>query len=177
MVGATTLSGMQSPRLNHSRLNHLLGYAVARARVLTQKAFFEQVGEPLGLRPVDFTVLMLLAESRQVTQRMLVQGLDIPPPHLTLIIRRLMENGWVSREISPTDRRAQVLQLTDAGLALAEQAHQASLASETALRERYSPAEWAMLMELLQRCNPVAPSQAPAQGRSQAGARPSGAGA
>ncbi|PXW97652.1 MarR family transcriptional regulator [Sphaerotilus hippei] len=143
---------MSEKRLDDSRMSHLLGFAIARARVGTNEAYFTHVGEPLGLKPVDFTLLMLLSRNDQVTQKDLVQALNIPAPHMTLIIARLLERGLVARERSSVDRRAQVLELTESGRTLAEQAHAASLQAEAPLRARLSPAEWAMLMELLHKC-------------------------
>jgi len=142
---------MTPPAIDHSSMKHLLGYAVAQARISTNQAFAEAIGQPLELRPVEFSLLMLLLSNDDVTQTDLAAALSLNAPNLTLVISRLQDRGLVTRERSASDRRAQWIRLTSPGRKLANRAKSASLEMEEALRRRYSAAEWAMLLELLQR--------------------------
>ncbi|MEJ2676410.1 MAG: hypothetical protein P8011_14705 [Acidihalobacter sp.] len=47
--------------LDQSCLQHVLGYQLAQAEIPTSKIFARSIGKPLGLRPVEFTILLLLA--------------------------------------------------------------------------------------------------------------------
>ena len=142
---------MTRHRIDHSSMQHLLGYALAQARVATTKAFFDAVGGPLQLRPVEFSLLMLLRDNDGVTQRDLVGALNLNAPNLTTLVTRMQERGLLSRERSDSDRRAQLIRLTAEGVELAAQAHSAASTMETDIRKRYTPGEWALLLELLHR--------------------------
>jgi DNA-binding MarR family transcriptional regulator len=142
---------MSPAPIDTTALQHLLGYALAQARVATNRAFFASVGESLQLRPVEFSLLVLLLSNEDANQRELLEALNLNAPNLTNLINKLQERGLVTRERSTTDRRAQQVQLTDDGRALALQAHDLSTRMESDIRARFSAAEWAMLLELLQR--------------------------
>jgi len=142
---------MTRHRIDHSALQHLLGYALAQARVATNKAFFDAVGGPLQLRPVEFSLLMLLRDNEGVTQRELGAALNLNAPNLTTLLTRLQERGLVSRERSDSDRRAQLIRLTPDGLELAARARTVAATMEAAIRKRYTAGEWALLLELLHR--------------------------
>jgi len=142
---------MTTRRLDQSPMKHLLGYAVAQARVTTTRAFVEAIGEPLDLRPTEFSLLMLLLANPSVTQKELAAALNLNAPNLTLLVARMEERKLVQRERSDTDRRAQYVRLSAPGRTLAERARKVSLAMEAPIRTRYSDAEWAILLELLQR--------------------------
>jgi DNA-binding MarR family transcriptional regulator len=142
---------MTSRLIDQSSMKHLLGYALAQARVGASTAFAATIGEPLQLRPVEFSLLMLLLSNHDVTQTDLAAALRLNAPNLTLVISRLQERALVVRERSANDRRSQWIRLTSAGRTLARQASKASTFMEATLRSRYTDAEWAMLLELLQR--------------------------
>ena len=132
-------------------MQHLLGYALAQARVATNRVFFDAVGGPLQLRPVEFSLLMLLRDNDGITQRDLVAALSLNAPNLTTLITRMQERGVLIRERSDTDRRAQLIRLTAEGLELAAQARSAAATMEAPIRKRYTAGEWALLLELLHR--------------------------
>jgi DNA-binding MarR family transcriptional regulator len=139
--------------IDHSSMKHLLGYALAQARIGANSAFTATIGEPMQLRPVEFSLLMLLLSNHDVTQTDLAAALRLNAPNLTLVISRLQERALVVRERHAGDRRAQWIRLTPAGRTLARQASKASNLMEAELRSRYTDAEWAMLLELLQRAS------------------------
>ncbi|MBW8844769.1 MAG: winged helix DNA-binding protein [Burkholderiales bacterium] len=139
----------KSPPLDQSRLAHTLGYAIARAAVTTNQLFGQGVNEPLGLRPVEFTLLQLIFSNRNTTQKRLCDLLRVPAPQMTLILDRLQERGWVERERDANDRRALHLRLTPEGERLAEQSLAALQVAEQALDRVLSSGERLLLQELL----------------------------
>lgn len=147
---------MHESPIDPSAVQHLLGYSLAQARVAANRAFLQAIGEPMQLRTVEFSLLMLLMPGDGLSQRQLAQALNLSAPNLTLVVSRLQSRGLLVRERNPTDRRAQAIRLTAEGLAIAQRAHATSLEMEAGLRQHYSPAEWALLLELLERVSPGA---------------------
>lgn len=141
----------KADRLDESAVLHILGYRLAQASIVMRGVFGRQIGEPLNLRTVEFTVLMLLLTNEDVTPSQISRTLAMSAPNLTQLLDRLAERGLVARERSPHDRRAQHIRLTRAGRALAKKAHEISLGMEQETLQHLSDAERAMLLELLQR--------------------------
>jgi DNA-binding MarR family transcriptional regulator len=139
----------KSPPLDQSRLVHTLGYAIARAAVTTHQLFGQAVGEPLGLRPVEFTLLQLIFSNPDTTQKRLCDLLHVPAPQMTPILDRLQERGWIVRERDANDRRALHLRLTPQGTRLADQSLAALQQSEQALDRVLTGGERLLLQELL----------------------------
>ena len=144
--------GTRAPdRLDESAILHILGYRLAQASIRMRGVFNLHVGEPLYLRTVEFTVLMLLLTNEDVTPTQISRTLAMSAPNLTQLLDRLADRGLVARERSPHDRRAQHIRLTRTGRALAKKAHEISLDMEQEALQHLSAAERAMLLELLQR--------------------------
>ncbi len=60
-------------------------------------------------------LLTIHQHGRPLVQRELAQLLRCTPRHVTSLVDSLEQQGWVSRGPHPTDRRATLLSLTDAG--------------------------------------------------------------
>jgi DNA-binding MarR family transcriptional regulator len=137
--------------LDEGGIHDVLGYQLAQATLLTTSVFTQAVGKPFDLRPVEFTILQLLLKNETVTSTKLAQALLMTTPGVTGWIDRLEARELVRRERSDTDRRAQHLQATDAGKALAAQALAAVLQAEQEVLRSFSEGERRILLELLQR--------------------------
>ena len=144
-----TQTGMgDSHGLDHSRLTTLVGYAASRAAIELRKDFARHLG-PLGLKVVDYSILMLVASNPEVNQKQLGEALDISAPNMAITLDRLVENGWVERVRSTQDRRAMLIHLTAAGRALVKQAEAIAATMEEATLAGLSLAVRALLVELL----------------------------
>lgn len=73
---------------------------------------------PLGLRLGAFPTLLLLWEGDGLTQRDLVQALDIEQPTMAATLTRMERDGLIQRSRDETDGRAQRIRLTARGRAL-----------------------------------------------------------
>lgn len=135
--------------VDQSCLDHLLGYQIVQADIPTKRAFHKHIGEPLGLRPVEFTILVLVLHNPGCTGKQLAQALAVTAPNITILLDRLSEKGLLERVRSETDRRAQNIHLTAAGQALAKKAHAVSRRMEHDILRHLSEGERAMLLELL----------------------------
>ena len=136
--------------LDQSGLMHLMGYAATRASVTLKQHFQRHLG-PLKLKAVEFSVLTLVHTNEEVNQKQLGEALDVSPPNLAVTLDRMVERGWVRRERSERDRRAQLIRLTPEGEALIRKALKISRQMEAEPLKVLSPAEQALLIELLHR--------------------------
>ena len=134
--------------LDSSRLSHLVGYAASRAAITMRKVFAKHM-EPLDLKIVEFSILMLVAQNPQVNQKQLGQALDISAPNMAVTLDRMVERGWVERVRSMKDRRAQHIHLTTAGAQLVQRAERIAATMEAPSLAMLSAAERALLIELL----------------------------
>jgi DNA-binding MarR family transcriptional regulator len=137
-------------RLDQGGLTHLVGYAATRASVELKKSFQRHLG-PLKLKAVEFSILVLVDTNEEVNQKQLGLALDVSAPNLAVTLDRMAEQGWVRRERSERDRRAQLVRLTPAGRALVTRARKIGQTMEQEALKMLSPAEQALLIELLHR--------------------------
>lgn len=153
-VAATPEAGRTSEAdgaLALGALAGVLGFHLARASAVTYDLFDRHVGEPLALRKVEYSLLLLLAANGPIAPKRLAQALAVSAPNLTLLIDRLEQRGLVRRERSTTDRRSQNIVLTADGRAVAARGTDAVPAMERELLGRLSHAERLMLIELLRK--------------------------
>lgn len=88
---------------------------------------------PLGLHPGQEALLLELARNGPRIQAQLSEALNVEPPSVTLMTRKLETSGHVRRVPAPADKRASVVALTDIGAELAERVRRlwCELAEET----------------------------------------------
>jgi DNA-binding MarR family transcriptional regulator len=134
--------------LDQSRLTHLVGYAASRASIELKKSFARNLG-PLGLKAVEFSILVLVASNSEVNQKQLGVALDVSAPNMAITLDRMVERGWVERVRSTRDRRAMLIHLTAAGRELVQRAEKIAATMEQGALRMLSKAEQALLVELL----------------------------
>ncbi|WIM93414.1 MarR family transcriptional regulator [Actinoplanes oblitus] len=100
---------------------------------LRHRARIAELLVPLGLHPGQEAVVLELARTGPMIQAQLSQALNVEPPSVTLMTRKLEASGHLRRTAAPADKRASVVELTDRGRALAEQVRRlwCELAEET----------------------------------------------
>jgi DNA-binding MarR family transcriptional regulator len=130
-------------------LRDIVGFHMARATVTAYDAFERHLGKPFDLRKVEFSLLMLLLANAPIAPKRLARALSVTAPKLTLLLDRLQQRGLLERQPNPQDGRSQHVVLTDRGRQLARAAEAAAGPMERELLSRLSPAEHAMLIELL----------------------------
>ena len=93
--------------------------AVASRSVI---ALYRPVLEPMGLTHPQYLVMLALWEQSPRTVAGLGRALELEPATLSPLLKRLEASGLVKRNRDPRDERMLRVELTDAGVALREQA-------------------------------------------------------
>ena len=114
------------PATGDSVLRSLVGYQIRRTDIAMRQAFGRRIGEPYGLTPVEFSVLVLLGERGQLTHKQLSEALAVAPSNMVLVVGRLRKRVLIERTRNPDDGRSIFLLLSEAGHAL-QQAAQAEV--------------------------------------------------
>lgn len=136
-------------RLSEGCVHPIVGYQLAQAAVATTQVFMQQVGRPLKLRPVEFTILALVRDNPDATARQIARALAMTPPNIAVWLEKLESRGLVTRTRSERDARMQHIRATPAGAALALKAAARLAEGERAALTSLTPVEQAMLVELL----------------------------
>jgi DNA-binding MarR family transcriptional regulator len=92
---------------------HLLSRAALLVRLLVKQVRNVEISRTEG------EVLSILRDGpRRVTELAELEG--VAQPTMTLLVRRLQERGWVTREGLPEDGRVVMVSISDAGRSAAE---------------------------------------------------------
>jgi DNA-binding MarR family transcriptional regulator len=131
-------------------LETLIGYNARRAALAVIDVFLQRMA-PYQLRPVDFSVLSLVAHNPGITSRQLCSTLGILPPNLVGMVNALEKREVLERRPHPRDGRAMGLHLTPAGQKLMRDAEKTAAALEAEVGARLSPSELQTLLRLLKK--------------------------
>lgn len=136
-------------RMDEALLHDVVGYQLAQAQASTLAVFYGSVGRPLELRHMEYTVLALVKENAGCTPARLAKELAVTAGNITMWVDRLAQRELVRREASASDRRMQHLYVTAKGETLVTAATRQLLDGERKRLTALSPAERAILVELL----------------------------
>lgn len=136
--------------MQQSMLQGLVGYNCRRAYLTIHAVFLERMAQ-YRLRPVDYSVLALIAANRDVTLKRLSQALNISPPNLAVLLDKLEERDLLARLPNPQDKRSQFLHLTATGKALLRKAEKTVERLELDATDVLSDAERTQLIGLLRK--------------------------
>ena len=131
-------------------IDQILGFHIRLAHGAVYRHFTETFSD-LDLTQKQVSVLWLIDDHPDIAQADIGRRLQMDRATVMAIVNRLQTRGYVERGRSVEDRRRQTLHLTDAGHAALVSARTCILAHEQWLKQRFTPAETAMLVELLRR--------------------------
>ncbi|MCP5145651.1 MAG: MarR family transcriptional regulator [Gammaproteobacteria bacterium] len=136
--------------IDTGHLEELTGYLLRRAtsRVM---ADFVQVAANHDLRPVPFSILLLVESNPGVRQGQVAEALAIKPANMVPLVNMLVERGLLRRRVGVEDRRSFELALTAAGRNVLQQCHAGIAAHEQRLFSVLSATERARLHDMLRR--------------------------
>jgi DNA-binding MarR family transcriptional regulator len=101
-----------------TRVTYLAGRARQHERLMAVAG--------LALDRAAVAILRHIAESEPLRPGVLAVRLSVEASHVTRQLRQLELDGYVARVADPDDRRAQRIQITDAGLAAVERIREVS---------------------------------------------------
>jgi DNA-binding MarR family transcriptional regulator len=136
------------PRL--SGIDALVGFHIRLASAAVYQHFTETFSD-LGLTQKQVAVLWLIEDQPAIAQADIGRRLKMDRASVMAIVNRMQDRGFLKRGESTQDRRRQTLSLTDAGRESLAAARNCIAEHENWLKARFSPAETAMLVELLRR--------------------------
>jgi|GEM_PF-1419249 len=131
---------------NAQRLLRLL----ERLRPQMQGPLFRRLSE-LQLSHSHMRVLHVVYEEQAISMKELADRLQITPPSITALSRRLVQSGLVERRPHADDSRVALLALTAEGRALRDQLHAAHVQRVGQLLANLSPEEQTLFLDLLDR--------------------------
>ena len=105
----------------------------------------------LGFSPGQFPILLELWHEEGLTQRQLLDRVDVEQATLANTLSRMERDGLIERKPHPRDRRAQIIELTERGRELELQAIAASKATDEAMLAGLLKFERQLLLEYMGR--------------------------
>ncbi|MCO5732841.1 MarR family winged helix-turn-helix transcriptional regulator [Rhizobium sp. SSA_523] len=103
----------------------------------------------LGFSPGQFPVLLALWEEDGLTQRQLLDRLEVEQATLANTLARMERDGLIIRTPHPTDRRAQIIVLTERGRELEALATDAAAEAEDQMFQGFRRFERELLKEYM----------------------------
>lgn len=126
------------------------GYLTNHMARLFAQSLREQIA-PLGLAPAQFMALLELWNGDGLTQKELVERLDVEQATMANTITRMERDGLVERRPHPGDRRARIIHATDKARCLQAQAIAAAKTINHSFLAALSPDEQMQLLDFMKR--------------------------
>jgi DNA-binding MarR family transcriptional regulator len=115
------------------------------ARSLQQRA------NVLGFSPGQFPVLLELWQEDGLTQKQLLDKLEVEQATLANTLGRMERDGLIDRNPHPGDKRAQIITLTELGRDLERQATNAASEADAALFDGFRQFEQELMIEYMRK--------------------------
>jgi DNA-binding MarR family transcriptional regulator len=112
-----TKTNVSSQAERVERIDYVAGNLLSRAALLV-RLLVKQVRNTEISRTEGEVLVILSGAPRRITELAELEG--IAQPTMTLLIKRLQERGWVTREGLPEDGRVVIVSLTQAGSTAAQ---------------------------------------------------------
>ena len=123
-------------------------YLLYKVGALARQRWAAMLAE-LNVNPGQYGALMALGEAGRLGQHRLAELIGVDPRNAVPIVDALAEQGLVSRQMDPSDRRRRVLELTAEGRAVAENLASVAAAIETDLLRPLAADEQSSLRRML----------------------------
>ena len=127
-----------------------VGYRLRRAQLAVFDDFARRF-VALDLTPAQFSTLLAIRENPGRRQSDIAAALGVQRPNFVALMDGFERRGLATRVRSGEDRRANALELTQAGADLLDRAIAAQAGQEAAIREAIGETEWRKLIEILER--------------------------
>lgn len=107
----------------------------------------------MGLHYGQPLMLMIIADEQPVNQKELAEHMNVTPASVTVSVRRMEKNGWITKAASEEDLRCTVIRLTEKGEALARRCREEMEWIDTQKYVGFSDREREQLTDFYRRMN------------------------
>lgn len=142
--------GSNSPIQVSSPLDDCMGYALRRAQLTMFQDLLNDLSS-FGMRPAQFSTLVIIESNPGIAQRDLARALGFDPPQLVTMLNRLESQGLAMRVRRKSDKRSYGLFLSKAGEILLKQLKVPALESHRRSTAHLTADEYTQLLELLRK--------------------------
>lgn len=126
------------------------GYLVNHMARLFAKGLQERI-TPLGIVIGQFPILLELWQKDGVSQRDLLQKIDVEQATLANTLNRMERDGLITRTPHPKDARAQQIWLSERALQVRDQSYQAAQDQNEHALKALNDTEQAQLLDFMRR--------------------------
>lgn len=127
-----------------------IGFMLRMAQITAFQRLFESF-ESDTLKPGEFSTLWVISINPGIKQGLLAKTLQIKPAHMTKLLHRMVQAGYVRREVPADDRRSVLLFLTPDGRELVDRQREIFVDRNDGQGLGLTKAETAQLLRLLQK--------------------------
>ena len=103
----------------------------------------------LGFSPGQFPILLALWDEEGLTQAQLLQRIDVEQATMANTLARMQRDGLIEKRPHPTDKRAQLVYLTETSRQLREEALSAAEDADNALFAGFRRFEKELMLEYI----------------------------
>ncbi len=128
-------------------LKSSIGYTLRRAQIAVAADLLARM-DGVGLRPTQFSTLLVVCETPGLKQSLVADALGIQRASFVALVDDLQKKGWLDRRI--VDRKSYALHLTSAGEAKLAEAMALHEAAERRIGKLLGPRGCAQLLSHLQ---------------------------
>lgn len=136
-------------------LEELEAKATVHKLIATMKMhhkLFDEMRKQTGLGRSAHRLLMILSDSRDsLSQTHLAGKLEISTAAVATMLKKMENDGYISRSVNESDSRFNAIELTEKGAEIVEKSKKAFFAIDRALFEGFDEAESKKLNEFLDR--------------------------
>lgn len=126
------------------------GHLIWRAQQRAWRVFREECSAP-SVTPVQASILLVIAFQSGIDQQTLARTVALDKATTGNVVRRLVEQGLIERNINSADKRAKSLRLTPAGRRLNKKLGEVTRRARARLVEALDRKEQEMLVHLLRK--------------------------
>lgn len=138
-------------RLEVPSMATIIGYKLRRAQLYVFQDFIETFAR-MKLRPTEFSVLAIIAETPGLKQSEIAESLGVKRANFVALMDSLERRGLAERRKAPSDRRSHSVHLTEEGARFVKKMTTQWAEHENRLIERLGgPEKRDQLIELLDR--------------------------
>ena len=139
-----------APQISLGRLGNFVGFRLRRVQNQLSRNFSAVTSE-LGLRQGLFSSLAIVDANPGISQSELSREVGLDKSVTVTMVDEMEKFGWAERRRSPEDRRRHALYVTAAGAAKLNELFSLMEQTEDEVLHSLTPAEMALLSELLDR--------------------------